>query len=273
MLPPLELDELLAQARRNEEIQRRLDAVEEFLLAPHDPRSLPAELSRTVCAAYHLDEVTLALCKENQRLEPMLPDGADQEWKNICFPRKRKEIRILLAGLEEPFLTNDVSRELARCFFPSRRQIASMAVLPLWVAGEMLGTLNLGSASSRRYMAGLDTHFLRRLGRKVAFGFNASLLAHQARHMEQRQAVIEMAGAACHELAQPLATIELGLAKLKKTLPQDSPMQEDLDGLQAQVERMGEMVHKISQVQDYVTKPYAQGLRIVDLQAASGEEP
>ena len=268
MLSPRELDELLTQARRNEEIQHRLDQVEEFLLNPHEPATLLSQLPREICTAYRLDEVSVALLAENQGLARVLPPEWAAGSNDACFFRPRKELRLLLVGLEGPYLTNDVTRELAECFFPSGKKIASMAVLPMWVAGQMLGTLNLGSASSRRYLTGLDTLFLERLGLKVAFGLNAAISLEQARRMEQRQAVVEMAGAACHELAQPLATIELGLAKVKKTLPSDDPLQAEMDALLSQVERLGDMVHKISQVQDYVTRPYAQGMRIVDLQAA-----
>lgn len=272
MLSPRDLDELLQQARRNEEIQRRLDQVEEFLLATHDLASLLASLPATVAQVYRLEAVTLSLLSEHQALQEALAGPLALDMPEGCLSRPRKELRLLLADLEGPYLSNDVSRELLVCFFPGRKRLASLAVLPLWVGGQMLGTLNLGSASPKRYQPTLDTHFLERLGRKVAFGLNAALLLDRARRMEQRQAMVEMAGAACHELAQPLATLELGLEKLKRGLAQDDPRRQELDALMAQTERLGDMIKKISQVNDYVTRPYAQGLRIVDLQAASSEQ-
>ncbi len=270
MLTPANLDELLTQARRNEDIQNRLDRVEEFLLAPHEPAELLNKLPERLAGLYRLEAVTITLLADNRRLDAVFePDG---QAPADCFRRRRKELRLILGDLERPFLEDRPGRELAQFFFPGRPRPASMAVLPLWVSGEMLGSLNLGAASSRRYQKGLDTHFLERLGRKVAFGLNAALLLGQARRMEQRQAMVEMAGAACHELAQPLATLELGLEKLRRSLDDDDPRREDIAGLMAQVERMGEMIKKISEVNDYVTRPYAQGLRIVDLAAASGGE-
>ncbi len=273
MLSPQDLDELLTQARRNEQIQQRLDRVEEFLLAPHDLRGLLASLPATVAQVYRVEAISLALLQEHDGLGEALAGPGALELPEACFFRPRKELRLLLADLEGPFLTSDVSRELRDCFFPGRGRLGSMAVLPLWVGGQMLGCLNLGSASSQRYQPALDTHFLERLARKAAFGLNAALILERSRRMEQRQAVVEMAGAACHELAQPLATLELGLEKLRRSLTDDDTRRQDLEGLMGQIERLGEMIQQISQVNEYVTRPYAQGLRIVDLEAASGEEP
>ena len=271
MLTPADLDELLTQARRNQEIQNRLDQVEQFLLAPMEPGELLAQLPARVASIYRLEAVTLTLLADNRRLDVVFdPNGEALEG---CFRHRRKEMRLILGDLERPFLEDQPGRELTDFFFPSGPKPASLAVLPLWVSGEMLGSLNLGAALRRRYQKGLDTHFLERLGAKVAFGLNGALLLGTARRMEQRQAVVEMAGAACHELAQPLATLELGLEKLKRSLAGDDPRLGEMEGLMAQVERLGEMIKKISEVNDYVTRPYAQGLRIVDLSAASGDAP
>ncbi|MCF8031781.1 MAG: DUF484 family protein [Desulfarculaceae bacterium] len=270
MLTPADLDELLTQARRNQEIQSRLDQVEEFLLAPHEPDSLLARLSQVVASIYHLDQVTVALLADNRRLDAVF--GPDGEAPAGCFLRRRKEMRLILGDLERPFLEDRPGRDLAEFFFPGAERPASLAVLPLWVSGEMLGSLNLGANSGRRYRRGLDTHFLERLGAKVAFGLNGALLLGRARRMEQRQAVVEMAGAACHELAQPLATLELGLEKLRRMMGPDDQRAQDITGLMTQVERLGEMIKKISEVNEYVTRPYAQGLRIVDLSAAGGDD-
>jgi uncharacterized protein YigA (DUF484 family) len=268
MLTRVDLDDLLTQARRNEEIQSRLDQVEEFLLAAQEPGELLTQLPTTVAGIYRLEEVSVALLADNRRLDVVFDnEGRGPEG---CFRRRRKEMRLILGDLEQPFLEDKPTRELSEFFFPQGTRPASMAVLPLWVSGEMLGSLNLGSLSSRRYQKGLDTHFLERLGRKTAFGLNVALLREQARRMEQRQAVVETVGAACHELAQPLTALVLGLEKLRRSLGTEEPLQKDIGELMAQVERLGGMIQQIGQVNDYVTRPYAQGLRIVDLNAAGG---
>ena len=78
-----------------------------------------------------------------------------------------------------------------------------------------------------------------------------------------------MAGAACHELAQPLTTLGLLLEKLRRLEPLRPEAQELLEQVGREVQRMGELVQRISQVSNYVTRPYAQGLRIIDVDAAA----
>ena len=174
MLTPVDLDELLTQARRNEEIQSRLDQVEEFLLASREPGELLAQLPSTVTGLYRLEAVSVALLADNRRLDVVF-DSKGQGPQG-CFRRRRKEMRLILGDLEQPFLEDKPTRELIEFFFPQGPTLSSLAVLPLWVSGEMLGSLNLGAMSSRRYQKGLDTHFLERLGRKTAFGLNAALV-------------------------------------------------------------------------------------------------
>lgn len=269
MLSYREVEELLTQARRNEEIQRRLDQVEEFLLSHQSLPELCKHLGPRIGQVYELEKVTLALDASNQRLRLALETLPEPGLPAEVFTRPRKELRLILGNLEQPFLTNRVSPELGDCFFPGGAFLASLAVIPMWVRGQFLGTLNLGSTSSSRYQPLLDTHFLRRLGNKTAAGLEACLLREQTRLMERREAAVEMAGAACHELAQPLTTMTLQIEMLLRATAEDDPRRQNLLSLQQNAERLGDLVHRISQVSQYVTRPYAQGLRIIDVEAAS----
>jgi uncharacterized protein YigA (DUF484 family) len=266
----MEVEELLNLVRRNEQIQRRLDQVEDFLLAHHDLHSLLRHLARQVAQVYELEAVTLVLTGDNQRLgEALAADPENPPLPEGCLWRPRKELRVLLGDIERPYLTNRVTPELGQCFFPGGDPLGSLAVIPLWVRDEMLGALALGSAQPKRFGPGLDTHFLARLGIKTARALDAALLLRQSQLFERRQAAMEMAGAACHELSQPLTTLTLQLDLLLRGTGGDDPRRATLLGLMANAERMGELVKRISQVSKYVTRPYAQGLRIIDVEAAS----
>lgn len=271
MLSPQEMEGLLEQARANEKILKRLDQVEEFLLAHHGLKDLIRHLGRRVAKLYELEAVTLVLVSDNQRLSEAV-EALGEELPEGCFTALRQDLRLLLLDLERPYLSNRLSKEMLGCFFPKGPFVASAAIIPLWVRGELLGTLDLGSASPKRYTQGFETDFLRRLGRKVATGLDAALFMEQARYLERREAAVEMAGAACHNLAQPLTTVTLIVEKLDRMLPEQGPERDNLTALRAEVERLGELVHRISQVNEYTTRPYAQGLRIIDVDA-SGSEP
>ncbi len=268
----LEVEDILHLVRRNEQIQRRLDEVEDFLLAHHDLASLLRHLGRRVAQVYELDSVTLVLPSDNQRLTAALAGEDRQPLPEGCLWRARKEVRLLLTDLERPFLSNRPTPELLACFFPQGPVVASLAVMPMWVRGEMLGALNLGSSHPKRFLPDLDTHFLERLGRQTAQALDAALLLEQGRMMERRQAAMEMAGAACHEMSQPLTTLTLQLDLLLRETPADAPRRVAILAMIDNVERLGGLVKRISQVSKYVTRPYAQGLRIIDVEAASAPE-
>jgi CheY-like chemotaxis protein len=86
---------------------------------------------------------------------------------------------------------------------------------------------------------------------------------------EKEAAVVEMAGAASHELNQPLTAIMGNLQLVMAKLPQGDPLVEKLEKVMAQVERMVDLVKKIGQITRYRTKRYAENIQIVDIDEAS----
>ncbi len=266
------VNQLIAEARRNEMILRRLEAVEEFLAGHTTVASLVAKLGPKVREVYGLQAVTLCLNRDHLDWGELL--GGDQGGRlpPDCYPRSYREMRSLLGGLEKPFLACEIPRPLRRCFFPRHRGLASLAVVPIRSRNRLLCTLNMGSDDPRRYQPGYRTDFLQRLGRKMALGLEAALLAGQARIMERREAAVEMAGAACHELAQPLTTMSFLIEKARRLWPPGEASVACLDQIEAELDKINQLMHKISQVSQYATKPYVGGAKIIDLQAAAADE-
>jgi signal transduction histidine kinase len=92
---------------------------------------------------------------------------------------------------------------------------------------------------------------------------------------QERQAIIaELAGAAAHELNQPLQTVmgyaELLLRYLDKS--RNDPTWNAAEVIFAEAERMAEIVRKIGKITKYETKSYVGRARILDLDKAAGEE-
>lgn len=86
---------------------------------------------------------------------------------------------------------------------------------------------------------------------------------------EKVSAVVEMAGAASHELNQPLTAIMGNLQLVMSKLPQEDPLAKRVDKVLGQVDRMVEIVKKIGQITRYRTKEYAENVRIVDIDKSS----
>jgi len=86
---------------------------------------------------------------------------------------------------------------------------------------------------------------------------------------ERQQALIEVAGGAAHELAQPLASAQLLADHLVKQ--QGSATPEQLDQLRAFLDQTAQILRQIQNLHTYVTKPYASG-HILDLAQSSRPE-
>jgi signal transduction histidine kinase len=86
---------------------------------------------------------------------------------------------------------------------------------------------------------------------------------------EKEAAVVEMAGAASHELNQPLTAVMGNLQLVMARLPEADPLALRLDKVMGQVERMVEIVKKIGRITRYRTKRYAENIKIVDIDQSS----
>ena len=87
---------------------------------------------------------------------------------------------------------------------------------------------------------------------------------------ERLQGVLEMAGAVCHELNQPLMGVSGYSELLLMKTSEDTPQYETIRKIKGQVDRMGTITKKLMHVTQYKTKTYLKG-HIVDIDAASDE--
>ena len=99
---------------------------------------------------------------------------------------------------------------------------------------------------------------------------NELTTAQKKLEMSERQAaVMELAGAAAHELSQPLTTIMGSAELLRLKLPYEEKYDKLLDRIVRQSERMAELLAKIGQITRYETKPYLEKTNIIDLDAST----
>jgi diguanylate cyclase (GGDEF)-like protein len=93
---------------------------------------------------------------------------------------KPAELRSALPrSIQNPVLMESVTRGSGPFFATEElTEIRSGAVVPLFLSGKVIGTLNLGSRDPDRYTAEHGTDFLRRLGCKVSLIID-NIIAHQ----------------------------------------------------------------------------------------------
>lgn len=116
---------------------------------------------------------------------------------------------------------------------------------------------------------------IRRHGRRVARLFilqdiTASRHAQDDRlDSEKLKAALEMAGAVCHKLNQPIQGISGYAELLMLKVAPDDPLYKKIAGIKNQTEKMGEITNKLMGITRYRTARYTAGETIVDIDQSS----
>jgi len=85
---------------------------------------------------------------------------------------------------------------------------------------------------------------------------------------ERLQGVLEMAGAVCHELNQPMQVLSGYCERSLKTMVEDHPLNGHLKGIVEKIDNMAVIVRKLERIASYETKEYIEGKRIIDIDKA-----
>ena len=106
---------------------------------------------------------------------------------------------------------------------------------------------------------------------RVQVGARVVELQDRLMEAERNRVLMQAAGAAAHEINQPL-TVLMGTAQiLFGTLAADDPHRDGIEAMNRAAERINAIVKKMGEIHQYVTKPYLEGIDIIDFDAASGE--
>ncbi|MCA1792612.1 MAG: cache domain-containing protein [Desulfobacteraceae bacterium] len=89
-----------------------------------------------------------------------------------------------------------------------------------------------------------------------------------SREKDRLQAVLELSGAVCHEMNQPLMSISGYFDIILMEMSEDDPHYPRIKKIQAQLERMAGITKKMMQISKYQTKAYLNG-KILDIAGTS----
>jgi CheY-like chemotaxis protein len=88
---------------------------------------------------------------------------------------------------------------------------------------------------------------------------------------EKLEGVLEMAGAVCHELNQPMQSI-LGFSQLlMDEISENDPVYEYVNIIKGQIDKMGKITKKLMRITRYETQEYIERTKIIDINKASEE--
>ncbi|MBI5182278.1 MAG: PAS domain S-box protein [Nitrospirae bacterium] len=90
--------------------------------------------------------------------------------------------------------------------------------------------------------------------------------------LEKEAAVVELAGAAAHEINQPLTSVIARTDLLMMNTPKEDPLYRSLKVISDDAKRMAALVQKIGQITSYKSKPYIGKDRIIDIEGATKDD-
>ncbi len=96
------------------------------------------------------------------------------------------------------------------------------------------------------------------------------MLTEKIVEQEKLQGVLEMAGAVCHEMNQPLQAVTWALELLLSETRQEERLSSAIRDIHRNIEKIGSITRKLQGITRYETMKYVGDTRIIDIERASG---
>ncbi len=175
------LHALIEIARVNQQLQQQFDALEQRILRSRSLRDMARVIVREIKKRFEVDHVTLCMALDPNDVlskgQESRPSGQSPSYLRIVDPATLRGA--LPRAVRAPLLDGEPRGDAAPFFNEEEMsEIRSRAVIPLFLAGSLIGTLNLGSRDADRYRSDQGTDFLRQLGCKISLVID-NILAHQ----------------------------------------------------------------------------------------------
>ncbi len=157
------LDGTLDRIKNNNQILKRFQSFEKILLNINSLAEMIEHILGDAKSLFNLDIISLCLIDENSEISTFLrDDGYDYLNTDGLILLDDNELLKTTFGLSSPrpFLG---AYKQSNCteFFPKlERKPLSIAIIPLYRRGKYLGSLNLGSYSSNRFISDMATDFI-----------------------------------------------------------------------------------------------------------------
>ena len=107
------------------------------------------------------------------------------------------------------------------------------------------------------------------LSRSIRYAIEYRQAEEDRLKKERLQGVLEMAGAACHELNQPMQLVSAYAEFLLRRISEDDPAYELVQKVREGIDRMAQITRKLNNITRYEVREYIEGTKIIDLDKAS----
>lgn len=170
---------IIERFRENEELARKFHEVETSILSIFHFADLFEVLLTQISESFQIPFVWISLVEQSEVSGLLAEVNRSQTLRDQLNRVDRETLLGLTEGRKSPLLVNGDLRAYFRLFPAERRfVIRSLALVPLFLNGELIGTLNCADASPERYRPGLNPVFLERLAVKVSLCLS-NVTAHE----------------------------------------------------------------------------------------------
>lgn len=171
------LQEVITQARQNQDKLKRFQSVELKLISCTSFTALMKTLLNDYRMVSQLDFVSLTLHDPEYEYQRILEEeGLDlRSFKDLSFTDSVRDIEAYLGARPAPYLGPYINGIHNFLFQDCKRSPVSIALLPIINEGAIVGTLNLGSFKSERFVSGIASDFLQRLSTITGICLNNTL--------------------------------------------------------------------------------------------------
>ena len=187
------LEELIARAKKNEEIARNLFDIEVSILNISSTRTFMELLLSSVLEKFSIDIGWFSII-DSVHTKPVI------EALKASEPLKKKWVALnsvdyleATKGAREPQLSNsELERYETLVPVDQRSQIKSIAILPLLLDNRLAGSLNLADGSAERYQSGKEAFFLHQLSIKASLCLSAVVSREKVAYLATRDPLTKL---------------------------------------------------------------------------------
>ncbi|MBV8500992.1 MAG: sensor domain-containing diguanylate cyclase [Paucibacter sp.] len=160
-----QLEQLLREARANEEKMRRFERLEHRLIGARSFIELLELLLGDYKQEFGLEALGLTLVDRDGEAATVLAEVMREDGllQSLSLAPEATELEVLHGESRRPWLGSFDLQAHGHLFGPRAGFIATVALLPLRRQEQLIGSLNFGSSDSKRYESGTATDLLERL--------------------------------------------------------------------------------------------------------------
>ncbi len=180
-------DEMLENIRANEEIARKLFEIEVGILSTCSFQDLFEKLLRLIEKQFGIPHVWISVISDkdvSHLIEALESSDLLKERLNIV---ERSVFLDLIEDEGKPTLVNENLRPFYGLLPENQRYfVRSLAIAPLVLDGDVIGSLNLGDYSASRFRPDMDTFFLSQLAVKISICLSNVTVREKLKYLASR---------------------------------------------------------------------------------------